>query len=168
MLIFSLASPKTHHLSPFQPVAADQLHEAQVLFNFLALVRLFILQLGEKGVLDLVQDFNNTPRVEILPKRKTGDSRGRDLCTIRTTGSGARKVSRSKSPLVLGEYDVNNWRNAYSKTVGVIVAKDGLDAVSPKRMLNASWGRPEHVKRRGRLMRDENASSVGPPTRDWV
>ncbi|CAE6441012.1 hypothetical protein BN14_04816 [Rhizoctonia solani AG-1 IB] len=142
-------------------VDADLLFQAQVLFNFLALVRLFIVQLGEIGVSELIQDFNNTVHAEKLLNR----TRSTELDmgdTIRTTGTGARKViprSRSAGPLVavLGARDMNTQGRRHHKHLPAVAALAAMglsEAILSKQLQQQGL---KQSKRRGRLMRGENA-----------
>ncbi|CAE6426468.1 unnamed protein product [Rhizoctonia solani] len=142
-------------------VDADLLFQAQVLFNFLALVRLFIVQLGEIGVSELIQDFNNTVRAEALLNRtRSTESDAGD--TIRTTGTGARKViprSRSAGPLVavLGARDMNTHGRRHHKHLPAVAALAAMglsEAILSKQLQQQGL---KQSKRRGRLMRGENA-----------
>ncbi|KDN50627.1 hypothetical protein RSAG8_01125, partial [Rhizoctonia solani AG-8 WAC10335] len=143
-----------------KPVDADLLFQAQVLFNFLALVRLFILQLGEFGVSELIQDFNHTGHAEALLNRTR--SNGADAGdTIRTTGTGARKVvprSKSAGPLVavLGTRNMNTHGRRQHKHLPAIAALAAMglsEAILSKQLQEQGL---RQGKRRGRLMRGEN------------
>ncbi|ELU37021.1 hypothetical protein AG1IA_08960 [Rhizoctonia solani AG-1 IA] len=138
-------------------VDEDLLFQAQVLFNFLALVRLFIVQLGEIGVSELIQDFNNTIRAETLLNRtRSTETDAGD--TIRTTGTGARKViprSRSAGPLVavLGARDMNTHgrrRHKHLPAVAALAAMGLSEAILSKQLQQQGL---KQAKRRGRLMR---------------
>ncbi|KAF8754362.1 hypothetical protein RHS01_06293 [Rhizoctonia solani] len=142
-------------------VDEDLLFQAQVLFNFLALVRLFIVQLGEIGVSELIQDFNNTVRAETLLNRtRSTETDAGD--TIRTTGTGARKViprSRSAGPLVavLGARDMNTHgrrRHKHLPAVAALAAMGLSEAILSKQLQQQGL---KQAKRRGRLMRGENS-----------
>ncbi|CAE6468616.1 unnamed protein product [Rhizoctonia solani] len=142
-------------------VDIDLLFQAQVLFNFLALVRLFILQLGDIGVSELVQDFNHTIHAEaLLHRTRSTETDMGD--TIRTTGTGARKViprSRSAGPLVavLGSRDMNahgKRRRQHLPAVAALAAMGLSEAILSKQLQQQGL---KQAKRRGRLMRGENA-----------
>ncbi|CAE6434997.1 unnamed protein product [Rhizoctonia solani] len=149
-----------------KPVHPDLLFQAQVLFNFLALVRLFILQLGEFGVSELIQDFNHTGRAElVLNRTRSTETDAGD--TIRTTGTGARKViprSRSAGPLVavLGARDMNTHRKRQHKHLPAIAALAAMglsEAILSKQLQQQQQQQQQGMKqgkRRGRLMRGEN------------
>ncbi|KAH7341910.1 hypothetical protein B0J17DRAFT_279176 [Rhizoctonia solani] len=145
-----------------KPVDAHLLFQAQVLFNFLALVRLFILQLGDIGVSELVEDFNHTIQAETLLNRtRSTESDAGD--TIRTTGTGARKViprSKSAGPLVavLGSRDMNTHgrrrQHKHLPAVAALAAMGLSEAILSKQLQQQGL---KQSKRRGRLMRSENA-----------
>ncbi|KAG9120387.1 hypothetical protein FRC07_004140 [Ceratobasidium sp. 392] len=133
-----------------KPVAPEELQRAQVLFNFLAIVRHFANLLGPQGVSKLVEEFRNSLKTPGLPDRqKVTRTRSRRYGLVsplatRTTQTIQTSVSRPVSKQPLTTQDINRhtvFRNP----------------VQPKHKINNTTKRSNRLKRIARIWNKENA-----------
>ncbi|KAG8746530.1 hypothetical protein FRC10_004664 [Ceratobasidium sp. 414] len=124
------------------PVSPEELQRAQVLFNFLAIVRHFVNLLGPQGISELVEDFKNITTISKLSNRKVVRTRSRRYGLPSPLATRTAHAMSPRRPLTA--QDINHNTAASS----LVSSKDRGDNTAK---------RNNRLKRQARVWNNENA-----------